>query len=173
MPPRKNKLSKTTGSGKENLHRLQSRDMMKTTEAYVHNVMRKSHNLIQTKQAQIKGTAPTHLIPEGVKDHFTSASLDDAITNLRESIQMVSQNQMEKSFLDVGMYSSNVMKNILGVEDKRSSWDVGTDELLPLSISATDHDQPMDLRAPLPSPSRSEAPIIGDLDLDIDLDLLL
>ena len=92
MPPRKNKLSKTTGSGKENFHRLQSRDMMKTTEAYVHNVMRKSHNLIQTKQAQIKGTAPTHLIPEGVKDHFTPASLDNAITNLRESIQMVSQN---------------------------------------------------------------------------------
>ena len=84
MPPRKSKLSKTTGGGKENLHRLQSRDMMKTTEAYVHNVMRKSHNLIQTKQAQLKGTTPALLVSEGKKDHYNPASLDNAITNLRE-----------------------------------------------------------------------------------------
>ena len=168
MPPRKNKLNKTTGGGKEGLHRLQARDMMKTTEAYVHNVMRKSHNLIQTKQAQTKGTKPSHLIAEGDKDHYSSPSLDNAITNLRESIQMVSQNQKDKSFLDAGMYSSNVMKSILGAGDVSSSWDAGmgaggienqdpSSNLLPMTVTmpSMEYHKPLDLQvhAPIPSPS--------------------
>ena len=164
MPPKKNKLNKTTGSGKENLHRLQSRDLMKTTEAYVHNVMRKSHNLIQTKQAQLKGIMPSQLIPEGKKDHYTPASLDNAITNLRESIQMVSQDQKEKSFLDAGMYSSNVMKSILGADDTKSSLDVGigpfigdqnvsSNNFISLTLPSAEYGNPADLQAPIPSPS--------------------
>lgn len=87
--------TKNTGrSSRSNLQRLQSKDLLRSTEAYVNSVMKKSHQIItKGKAGAVHNSAA----------ESSDKVIDHAVSSLRQSIQFTADVN-SFSFLDAGMY---------------------------------------------------------------------